>query len=480
MTYMPVNGVSSSAIATLAEPDRGRQLVEASGLFDAGYYSACYREAFAGGESALDHYFRAGDALGFKPCLDFDPILYRVHHPGARAGNALAHHAAARTRAGWRQKLAGWWERLQPGAGSRRTERHWRVAGYLPGLRMNQPGIPLLGDPDAVQRNRAAARGYSSPCELRIEIDGREYCIRSPAPPFLLERLARNRPFAIPRLPQGFWDTLAMIEELAEDIRAVTAESLTEAERRLLAIRLGRELNPVNGALEEHVIDEVLECIPWHRDSPDYFRAVSFKGFPTCDEQPFYYADTGTVHRDRLRQLARHFSPDDHLLDALLWKRWLISGALRDLPALCRPHPVLLVASDLVGDIGSRWELPHCTRLNIPPENSQRQRHDLLQRIAAELAAAGGSGGGRAPIILFQCGGSLAFWLIARLFRRWPQTFYLDLGQALNAWCYDRTENTIRGWNYLYLRNVIENNGLEAFYRNRMPGDFDVLLERFR
>jgi hypothetical protein len=464
--------------ATDAGRDRERALVAGSGLFDAGFYSNCYREEFAAGESALDHFMRAGDARGYKPCPRFDPVLYRGARPDSRPLNSLAHFAAGQPRAGWRRSLAQWLDRHIPGA-ARMAERYWRVENRFPGLRMNQPPIPLLGDREAVRRNRAAARGYAARSEIRFDVDGRAYSIQSPEPAFLLERLRRDEPFAMPRLPQGFWDNIAMVDELAAEMRNSSDAALTDAEWRVLALRLAKELSPGNGGLEEHFIDEVLDCIPWHRRAPDYFRAVSFKGFPTCDELPFYYPDTGSVYGDRLRLLARYFTPDETLYDATLWKRWLISGALRDLPALCRPHPVLLIGPDLVGDIGSRWDLPRHVWLEIARENTQKHRHELLWTIAGQLATVTKDNDGRAPVVLFQCGGSLGFWLIARLYRRWPRVFYVDLGQVLNAWCYDRPENTTRGWNYLYLRNIIENTGLEAFYRRRMQGEFDALLERF-
>ncbi|OGT79650.1 MAG: hypothetical protein A3H91_02955 [Gammaproteobacteria bacterium RIFCSPLOWO2_02_FULL_61_13] len=479
---------------TLPARNAERDCILAARLFDADFYADAYREMLQPGEDALSHYLRAGDGLGLLPAPWFDPIRYRLERPGAVHGNAFAHAlgsgsgrvrtVAQRLRAWgaallWRcQRLRG---RLFARKGMPQTGPLLRM---FPRIRIRQPEIELLRYPELVEGNRRQAQNYAAPNQTQFTVDGRQYRIASPAPAFFLDRIRENRPFAFPRLPQGFWDSLAFINDVQGDmLKAMPSLPCTDAERRRLAFRLCKELQPWNGAFEENVTDEVVACIAWHKDRPDYFRAASFKGFPTFDERPFYYANQGTVHQERMQLLAQNFTADELLLDATLWKRWLISGALRELPALCRPHPVVMLGPQAVRAVPAAWELHSCNFLEIAPENTQRHRHVVLQRLQTALAgarrAAQNDARGLHPIVLMQCGGSLAYWLIARLYRDYPEAFYLDLGQVFNAWCYHVPENTERAWNYLYLRRVIDNMGLADYYRGLMGADFEQLLRRF-
>lgn len=69
----------------------------------------------------------------------------------------------------------------------------------------------------------------------------------------------------------------------------------------------------------------------------------------------------------------------------------------------------------------------------------------------------------RKPLFILQ-GSSFAFWFQVRLFARHPDIFYMDLGQALHAWFYDRREIPLRAWGRRYAATIVRNNGLEDYY----------------
>jgi hypothetical protein len=168
---------------------------------------------------------------------------------------------------------------------------------------------------------------------------------------------------------------------------------------------------------------------------------------------------------------ARHYRPEQPIYDALLWKRWLVAGRLPELARFARERPVVLVANDSFATLGERWQLEDFTHIRIPPRNSQRLRWGLLKRVSEALAAAAA---GRPPLVLTQCGGSLAFWLHTRLFSARPgAAFYIDLGQALNGWFFDTLKPEESPWMRDYARLVIEACALEPYYRKLLGGAYD-------
>lgn len=465
------------------------------GLFDGEFYAAAYRDLMRDGESALQHYLREGDILGLRPGPRFDPIVYRLRHPESSGQNALLHFWATRPGAGsWRRKLLHmarqWIGRATPVPAEEwpGAREHWQVKRLCNGLRIRLPRSSPAELLRNIENSPELVARMPDTCTVAFAAGGKQYRLLTPDPATFLSRFASNEPFAFIRLPHGFWDSLAALDEAVEQILAMYpggTVSMTYA--RILGARLLKEQVPDNGTFEEHMVEEILECIPRHDGNPRYFRSVAFKGFPTPDENLFLFDDLEDSHGRRLRNFARHFAPEEDVYDATMWKRWLISGTLRNLPDLCRRHPLILVGPDSLSGLGQAWNHPDFSTVLIPRENTQRQRHELQARVADVIGQKQRSVPkmSAAPIVLFQCGGSFAYWLVARLFDQFPDVFYLDLGQALNAWCYDVDTNTGLQWNrgapfcQLYLRAITRNCGLEPYYRRVMGARFDELLRRF-
>lgn len=73
---------------------RVRQLVSASGMFDAQFYASRYPDIVAAGEDLLDHFIRFGGAEGRHPSLSFNSKWYLSENPDVRAAglNPLVHY----------------------------------------------------------------------------------------------------------------------------------------------------------------------------------------------------------------------------------------------------------------------------------------------------------------------------------------------------------------------------------------------------
>jgi hypothetical protein len=429
-----------------------RERIRASGLFDEEYYRRTYGHLIAGDGDPLDHFLESGLGQGYLPSAGFDPLLYRVLVPESGAVNPLLHAAASG-------------KPFEPPP----LEAVWPQVAQRIAFTSN------LRDPDT-ERHRAYAKTAADQRDLPFGPDGSGFTLRVPPPDLLLERLRADRPFAYARLPHGFWDAVWMLNEvetaLAGDPRA---QLLSALERHALAIRFCFVVRRSHGAFVPMFMEEALADIHTHAGNPDFFRAVSFKGYPTHEED--IYGGRATPPRDEVfRLFARYFRPDEPVYDGMVWKRLLIAGQLKELPALARARPVVLVANRHFGRLGRRWRLDDFTHITIPLRLSQWQRRELLARISEAVEAAGVRSG-KPPLVITRCGGSLAFWFITRLFARCPRAFYLDLGQALNGWFLDLLDIPGAPWMRVYARAVIANCRLERFYRLRKGADYDAWLE---
>ena len=466
------------------------------GLFDPDYYHRSYRTALARGETAFAHYLREGDALGFRPSAKFDPVVYRLMHPDVASQNALLHYFGTRPppepfmKRIWRtvSRLTG--QTTVPPPAWPLSHPYRRVSNFLDQLNLEPPPTAKANGAVEAEPVPVAAAELTDECILTYVIGGSEYRLVTPPPSFFLDRIARNEPFAFARLPHGFWDSLVAVDKMNERVQAALGPKVTREHARLLAIRLLKELKPGNGLYEEHVLDESLACLSLRRARSGLYESVAFRGYPTPQER-ISTSDLSNesnrkrimrlVIEKRLLQLQRFFSSDETLFDATLWKRWLITGALKVLPALCRCHAVILVGPESLGGLRSAWKLDKFVHVAIPRANSQRRRHALLDRVSRAIESCKDTRqqSGMHPIVLFQCGGSFAYWLVTELYGRFPDCFLIDMGQAVNAWCYDIEINTRFTWNHAYLRTIIRNNRLESYYRDVMGSGYDELMQRF-
>jgi hypothetical protein len=429
--------------------DKQRELIRASGLFDPEYYRKTYADALDSGADPLDHFLEVGLERGYQPSAAFDPVLYRLTVPECGDANPVLHRIAS----------------SKNFSAPPLSEMFPQVTGKLPHIK---------GSPDLqLKRNRAYARGAADTRELPLVAEGRTYTLRVPEPQALLDRFHADRPFAYARLPHGFWDSLWQVETAEESLsRDPRARGLPAEQRAALATRLCDARYAFSGAFAPLFLDEVRASIPMHAANPDFLRAISLVGYPTFRD--VVIGDQVTPRTTALRRLvAAHFRPEEPLYDGLTWKRLLISGHLKHLPALCRERPVVLVANRHFSDLKARWKLEHFQHVLIPPVRSEWQRQDLLARTRAAMTAALAAGG-RPPVVLTQCGGSLAFWLIARLFAEFPGAFYVDLGQALDGWFFDITELRVYRWMKVYTRAVITHCALEPYYRALKGAEYEA------
>lgn len=411
--------------------------ISSSGLFDLAFYRKTYGEQVTGTDP-LTHFLENGLERGYLPSEEFDPVLYRVTIPKCGRSNPLMHyiqHGANRQLPGINDvfpDLIATFEKKRTGLKPWQKPKEKKLERY----------IEFMDEADREQ-------------SISLTHGTNTFTLYVPPPDYFFNRLSNNEPFAYVRLPHGFWDSLAVRDQIAADPRLA---SLEQRERLALASRIAGTARQYNGVYCEGFLDEMSEAIDRHRKDADFYNAIGFKGYSDGGEGPFPLNRGEAFKAERLALLGRYYDPDDRLYDATLWKRLAATGHIKHLPDLCRQRHVILVAPEYCRDLDRRWNLAHFTHIDIPGQLSHRIRRQLLHRVKSALAESGDEAC-PAPIVLTMCGGSLAFWLIAKLFAEKSDIFYMDLGQALRIW-YPEVE-TNSPWVALYRaanekRTVIE------------------------
>lgn len=424
------------------------ELVE-SGVFDAAYYLASYGHDMLGGQEPAAHFVHAGFHLGLKPNPAVDPIIRRLRSPGRPAAELIR-------------------ELIRAARTSQQPDRVSQlIAGELPQPDEIDPDRPGWVDP--VENVRHAHR-LGRPHVTDFVAGGETHSLRVPAPAELLSRFREDRAFSLARISHGDWDGFYFAEVYRRHLAAVLGGSVSEAELKMLAYRLCEELHETYDNFAENFMLELEEDLRARPSNPDFLMSVAFKGNPTIDEEIFDGSPAiHPVDFQRLDIFARYFSPDETLFDANVFKRWLLSGDLRELPSLARERPVILMGAEWLSTLGVRWQLPWFSHIVIPPEFSYPMRRALLDTCLARIGEARSAAarlGLRKPLFILQ-GSSFAFWFQMRLFARHPDVFYLDLGQALHAWFYDIRKIPLRTWGRRYAAAIVRNTGLEDYYAGR-------------
>lgn len=397
--------------------------IEASGRFDADFYLRTYRDSIPTSMMPLEHYLAEGEEKGLLASRDFDPIVYKLWHPTRRHHSPLVDLSCNRDQQDYRDIGALFRNIAIESRTPIRYPRHYREewAKYAQIVVEN------------VDRS------------VRLQGCGLRYELRNPHPEVVLARLAEDRPFAIARLPDGFWEQLLAIEEirrrLCDDPRF---QPLNKYEQFNVAQRLrGRGHLLITGTnAVENFYQEILPTLPGNRNKENYWLGISVFSLPTFDDC-FYALDKEDLAQ-RIRLISRFFKSSDALYDASTWKRWALSGHLALLAEEARRHPVVMVGPGKFHTLGEKWRLSRFHHVAIPRRRSQLIRHSILQQTIAALNAVGELPHAK-PIVLFQCGASIGYWLIDRLRKSHPDVFFLDLGQALDVWYW-----TGLPWMHLY------------------------------
>lgn len=257
--------------------------------------------------------------------------------------------------------------------------------------------------------------------------------VLQPGLKFYLDLIERREGFAFVKRTHGFWDGLVFLSDCAPEIGArVDRGEAVEAARVRAALD---DVNIVESTerrsyyynhFRDHYYTELVEDLQRPLALPAYIEATAFRGYPNCNGRLAYHPV------ERLRGVHHSFHTSGRRAhDALVWKQAILDGSFSHVVKAIARMPVLLVGPPHLSSIGHHLGLREFYHVVIPLSGAPGERLSVLGRCTDTLERI--TEGGRPGVVLYQAG-TLAFWLIYRLFSLRPRSFHLDLGRCLDVW----------------------------------------------
>jgi len=252
---------------------------------------------------------------------------------------------------------------------------------------------------------------------------------------YFLKCLKDRKPFAFPRLTHGFW--------LA-----------AQGEPNDTVCMMG-----IHGMGVPGFIQEIMNSLENVSRLPNMFLSVGLLDYHSDPEK--LVTHRAETYISTLRAAIKN--KDLTLYDSRMYKSMAISGEIAVLPRICQRMHTVVVGSDVLSILGERWNLSGFTHIEIPLIFASKYRYDILKKIEEILEKVN-----KPAIVLFRAG-SLSYWLTYYLSLKYPDVFYLDLGQVLNIWLLDQ-ELDWWHWGVTYTPTVLKSCRLEGYYQ-KLLGD---------
>jgi len=426
-------------------------------LLDPDHYAACYGgQLRATGLDPAAHFARHGAAAGLCPNARVDPVVHALMHHGGDVEAAVADlHSAPDTTTD-----ADDLRRLVPMQAGRGLRIHASDTEQTEGF---VEAGPIAPDRARVLGERADWSERAGPITYRFH---------APAADTFIDDIRAGHPVTFVKLPHGLWDSAAHVRRLAALLDGPPFDRLTPAQTTHLAIRWAALLTPRIGNFTEGFFDDFFLHLGALDRSAGLSCGLALVGYPALpDGEGAARAPDPTRTLDRFTAISEHFPSGTAFHDGTLFKRWVASGDLGRLFGALADRPCLLVGPKRLDCLGARAGLSRLDHYVIADAGSQRDRYRILREVTDRVAALPGGD----PVVICQCGGALAFWLLTHLRQAVPHGTFLDMGQALNGWALDRVPTA--KWLRVYARAVVGNNGLTDIYGG--PAAAGDLIARF-
>lgn len=290
-----------------------------------------------------------------------------------------------------------------------------------------------------------------------------------PAFSWYVDRIREVRPYALVKRTHGFWDLLADLFVRRPDLEATLQEIANNAESSEAPSRF-------RAALDASLDDATIEALEAQRKYKTFWRT----GFPQDlveqlqrphDDARYLEAHSFRAYRDdegkghdysfeRLRDIFEIYHTSDRTFhDALSWKDAVLTGELLDAVDALRAYDVVLVGPAHLADLGARlgWSVTH---VPIHPTHAIGERAATFDACVKQLDRTASRTESSRPLAFVFQAGTMAYWLIYRLFPLAPDVFWLDLGRALDIWYPEIVER--QNWFVRRRADIVRNMRLEA------------------
>lgn len=255
----------------------------------------------------------------------------------------------------------------------------------------------------------------------------------------VIDKIVNNIPFAAIRLSHGFWE---MVEKHFEfyfpDDELITYDSEMQdyyskhASNRRYFLHKGYSIR-------------LLYLLKETQPSSQFYFCVSDLAWPHGNEIE------GTPKRPYAvaKLIKKLMHPELVLFNALWPKLEMLSGRLETFLQALRDKSIILVGPKLVKKFAKGVDLINAEFVYIDPKFA-RLDHDKTE---VELADKLSKSKSQNPVVLFESGNLAAYWTL-KLYQKFPQVTFIDLGQVLEIFSLDHLGK--RNYGKLFRNDIIE------------------------
>ena len=214
---------------------------------------------------------------------------------------------------------------------------------------------------------------------------------------------------------------------------------------------LGRQYR---GFWEDGYFVEVIRDLRNPPDTDEWIEAEALRGYTRAVDRPALHAP------DRLREVLLALAPRRRPWHyALVFKDSLVTGEFRTVIEALRERNVIVLGPSHLAGLGEALALPRFRHVRIHETEAMRHRGAALRELRAALSPRDVRAS--QPLLVLQAG-SLAWWLMARLFPDFPEASFLDLGRVLDVWFPAVADK--QPWFRFEKRQMVDAMGLGALY----------------
>lgn len=277
---------------------------------------------------------------------------------------------------------------------------------------------------------------------------GRSIVLRCPPANYYIQRLRDCEPYTFVKINHGYWELVLAYERLGSSERG---------DPKAVDRRFGRSLMFEGGFYDE--FQEMLGALP--RAAQLHFGVSPFAHNGSLEIEGTPLDLPGVIEL-----ISRTMDPGVPLYDGVVMKHAALEGRLRDFKDAVAPYPVVLVGPKHLKIAMAGWgsSLHHVV---IDAKHAKRERDDILAQLRALRSDIEGK-----VVVVLQAS-VLAPWLALKCSDRWHDTFFLDMGRALDA--LDPRVLLSQPWGALYRYQLEVMAGLEA--PTAVPGIFPPPVE---
>lgn len=267
--------------------------------------------------------------------------------------------------------------------------------------------------------------------------------VLQPGIQYYIDLIKSQHYFAFIKRTHGFWDLLVDLQNSTEQagvhdnidrplkqyiLKLLPYLNRKNIQRRKEILDKLEETQHYKYFWKDAFIDELLRDLQEGNKNNNFIEAISFRGYPR--EGPHTKLLDAKYDKDELRKaLLSYVSKQPIWHDALVWKYATFSGDLLGLFSTMQTLRIILIGPPHLESLGRFLKIKDFKHVSIHPTEAIKDRAQILNELSSIV-----ENSGNVPCVCIFQAGTLAFWLIYRMFRNYPNVFYLDIGRVLDIW----------------------------------------------